>query len=127
MNKTSKNRKGKLVTNEIIFKLFMQSKTSPHKGFVSLFPSIKSVSSWLPWEIQIFLWDSLQAMLFQSARKTQISAVLCGHFLLELQLASILTNVGLFLDYKNPIEGLFYTLGMITSYSVMILFLFLFL
>lgn len=94
--KISKNGKGKFVTNEIIFKIFINSKMSPHNGLTNLFRSINNTSTSLPWEKQIFPWDILQATLFQSPRKSQISAALCGHFLWELPLASILTNVGLF-------------------------------
>lgn len=54
----SKNKKGKMPTNEVIFKIFLNSKVSSHRGFTCLFPPLTASLPGHNGKIQKFLWDN---------------------------------------------------------------------
>lgn len=54
----SKNKKENMPTNEVIFKVFLNSKVSSHRGFTSLFLPLTASLPGHHGKIQIFLWDN---------------------------------------------------------------------
>lgn len=71
----SKNKKGKMPTNEVIFKIFLNSKVSFHRGFTSLFPPLTASLPGHHGKIQIFLWDNFLGHVISVS---QTISGLCG-------------------------------------------------